>query len=162
METRETVIAALKRFKHGYKTDGFKCTLNNRDAAAYVFASLGPLSLKEITSILREWRPDHGMNGAKNLHFTYMFNTSRTGGYGCVGRDVAAKGVWMFSDKYTSHEIPYQDQDPESVAAARKNILYKTGSIFFRRQYWYRAKPGLYAPTLECFKRMAEIGHLFE
>ena len=46
METRETVIATLKRFTHGHKTDGFKCMLNNRDAAAYVFAALGPLTLK--------------------------------------------------------------------------------------------------------------------
>jgi len=84
-----------------------------------------------------------------------MFNTSRTGGYGCVGKDITAKGTWMYSDRRCSYELPMYDQN-------NKRPFGASYSVSFRRQYWYRAKVGLYAPTRECYKRMAEIGHLFE
>ena len=166
-------LSHLLAFNFGVKSDLAKRTLNNRDAVAFLLFACGPMKMKEIVDVMNVWRngseereivlvrrwifdsndgpdgryvPRMGTKVVPKMGFTYMFNSSRSGGYGCVGANAFTKGNYMarewsgFSNE--KHHVP--------------------GENYLRRTYWYRSAPGIYAPTLECARRMSEIAHFFE
>jgi len=164
-------LSHLLAFNFGVRSNLAKRTLNNRDAVAFLLFSCGPMKMREIVDAMNVWRNGSterkrekcsrfvmdrgdptkfvrraGTKTVPKMGFTYMFNSSRSGGYGCVGANVFTKGIYMASEwsgfSHLKHHVP--------------------GENYLRRTYWYRSAPGLYAPTLECAKRMSEIAHFFE
>ena len=127
------VFEKLCTFKFGTRTDVKKRILNNHDAAAFLFWHLGPTTSREMIALLRRWRWVDTGNGL-NLSYTYLFNTCVTSGYGFVAKDVMSRGNFLQTYSYGS----------------------KTKS--FRRTYWFRAERGLYVATVECAKRITELG----
>jgi len=143
--TQESVMRVLSGFRFGVRTDVARKVMNNRDAAAVLFWHLGPMKSREMIALLRAWRGKcvHLRNGDFDLSFTYLFNTSRNGGYGCVAQHIMQRG-WKMSGEGWSGIVSHRQ------AEAKKT--------FFRRTYWYRVKVGTYAPTTECAKRVFELG----
>lgn len=133
MMNQTNAIEFLKKFRHGHRTDLKKGTLNNRDACAYLIWKAGPSKVRDLVEALRAWRSDEPPT------FNYLFNTSTHGGYGCVGKDAMSRGQEMVCWQYLSNG---EGRD----------------SSWFRRHYWFRASKGTYAPTLECARRMSELG----
>lgn len=144
---RTEVLALLLAFRHGHRTDLAKGTMNNRDACALILWKLGPTSKADLTSLLNEWRgpSTNEWNRGRPLAQTYLFNSSRSGGYGCVAEEPMQRGWHMSNEGWSGIVRP---------AAAAKGDT----KTFFRRTYWYRLAKGTYAPTVECAKRMAELG----
>ncbi len=139
------VFEKLCTFKFGRDTDTNKGVLNNRDAAAFLFWHIGPTSSKEMTSLLRKWRGKvpHYSGGMTDLSYTYLFNTSDSGNYGNVAPNAMYPGHWMHTN---------------GGGIARRFAGDDTKGLHFRRTYWYRIERGLYAATVECAKRMTELG----
>lgn len=146
ISNRTEVLATLLAFRHGHRTNLVKGVMNNRDACAFILWRLGPMKIADITSLLNEWRGPstnkwfHG----RPLAQTYLFNSSRSGGYGCVAAEPMQRG-WHMSNEGWSGIVSDK---------RRASVVEKT---FFRRTYWYRLTKGTYAPTVECAKRMAEL-----
>lgn len=125
----------LANLTHSYTTDLAKGTINNADAALLIInAYSGVASRGEVIAILKSWRPGR--------HYSYLFNSSRHGGYGFVAGDINQ----THNDVYHS---PSWDQ--------RRNVSVE-GHTSQRRTYYYRKGPGLYALTNEGIKRLAELG----
>ena len=137
-DTRAETLGFLKRFKHSSRTNLAQGRMSNHDALAFIFFKCGTLKSREVVAIMQEWR------GYKHA-FTYMLNTSGSGGYGFTGDRFESPGQWMYISTYTAHKA--------AVSMCKKI----KGETYFRRHYWYRTKRGHYAPTLECFKRMSEL-----
>jgi len=136
MVTRNETLGFLKRFTHGSRTNLEKGTMTNHDALAYVFFRCGTIKVHEAISILREWRtPERA--------YTYLFNTSASGGYGFTAMHFTSPGQWMHITKFAA----WRADNSEKIK----------GETYFRRHYWYRTARGTYAPTLECFRRMHEL-----
>jgi hypothetical protein len=142
--SKEQVLAILNTFKHGQRTNVKKGILNNRDAGAFLFWHFGPMTVKEVTGMLRAWRGKvpHYLGGTSNLLFTYLFNDSYHGNYGCVGSSAMCAGIWMY---HGGSKV----RNPKDFGGRGMN---------FRRTFWYRTGKGLYAPTVECAKRIRELG----
>jgi len=134
---RDEVLTLLTAFRHGYHTNVAKSVMNNRDACALILWKMGPQTKSQLTSILNAWR-------GKPRAQTYLFNSSHSGGYGCVAVDPMQRGWTMSNDGW-------------SGIVRQPSPGFKT---FFRRTYWYRISKGTYAPTAECTKRMAELGFI--
>ncbi len=139
-QSHSQALAFLQTLKGGVSlTNLSKGVINNRDAVAYIFAKCGPMKTREVKDILNLWRHWEGTTWtcdgetAANLSWNYLFNTSTSGGYGCVGNSFNSKGIQMHGYSGSG------------------------GPTWFRRHYWFRVKIGHYAPTLECFKRMSEL-----
>jgi hypothetical protein len=155
MVEKEEILSVLKNYRHGFRTDLNKKVLNNRDACAFIVWMMGPSKVSVIINILREWRGKVNIDTAQfpggiDLCFTYLFNTSYTGGYGCVGESALTRGNWMSNMGWNG------------VLAEERMERYKQNygqdfRVFFRRTYWFRSAPGVYAPTVECAKRMTEL-----
>lgn len=137
------IFEKLCTFKHGRNTNVKKGILNNRDAGAFLFWHIGPMKVREVMDLLRQWRGDvvHYAGGMTKLCFTYMFNDSYSGNYGCVGSSAMCPGIWMY---HSGGKVT----DPTQHGKKGMN---------FRRTYWYRIAKGHYAPTVECAKRMKEL-----
>lgn len=125
----------LANLTHSYTTDLTKGTINNADAALLIIhAYSGVATRGEVISSLKAWRP--------GLHYSYLFNASRHGGYGFVAGDINQ----THSETYHS---PHWDQRRDD---------WVEGHTSQRRTYYYRKGPGLYALTNEGIKRLAELG----
>jgi len=134
----------LKYMSHSSVTNLVKSKINNHDAALLVIASEESFLAKSSTVIkaLQEWR-ETPTNVLKPLAFTYLWNTSRYGGYGFVGRDVLSVSNKVF------HE-------PNRRRGQTKECITQ------RRTYWYRvynngSSTGYYRLTFEGFRRLAEL-----
>lgn len=134
-------IKFLEKFTHGARTNLKRNRLSNHDACAFIFFALGPQKVGDVMKILRAWRKND------KLFFTYLFNTCESGGYGFVGADYTTEGNERTLGWFHQWE---------------KTGRYEDGCDIFRRTYWFRGGRGLYAPTLECVKRMAELGFTVE
>jgi hypothetical protein len=163
--TKEAVIATLRQFKHSPVSNLSKRTLSNHDATAFIIFSLGPSRVHDVRDILMTWRNgDRFPNNWKQEpvmrwdvqtykmvptgrtkqvprgeHFTYLFNNTIAQGYGFVGQNAMTRGnvIYWYTFRGSSGES-------------------------FRRTYWYRCAPGVYAPTLECVKRISEMQGFFD
>jgi hypothetical protein len=146
---RTEILATLLAFQHGHHTNVAKRTMNNRDACAFILWRLGPTHMRELKSILNEWRgpSTNAWNKGRPLAQTYLFNSSRSGGYGCVADEPMQRGWHMSNDGWSGIV---------SQPGGKRGDM----NTFFRRTYWYRLRKGTYAPTVECAKRMAELGLL--
>jgi hypothetical protein len=180
--SRTQVVSALRNFKHGMRTNLQKRTLTNHDAIAFVLWNLGTMKFSEIQDVIAEWRFGFSKRTRTNIRawdkkskgvfrnyspigLGYMFNTCHSGGYSFVADRIDQRGHWMHSSSgyvYRMHGAP-------TNAGAMKARTHSAGRQddpgecdFFRRTYWYRVAKGHYAPSLECAKRMAEIGHAFK
>lgn len=103
--------------------------INNADACLLLLRELGgSATTGQLRAGLRAWRP--------NLEFTYLFNTSDTGGYGFVGGDFLS----------THNEVYHQGSD------------FDNGHTSRRRTYWYRFGRGKYNITAEGIRRLCELG----
>lgn len=138
-------VGLLKNLRHSRITNLKKGQINNQDAALLIMASpsdSGIFKSKEVTKQLQAWRglqPRKHWQGTwgdgkwvdsqDNLHFLYLWNTSSSGGYGFVGKDV--------NSATNSVESFYEEHN--------------------RRTYWFRVKRGKYALTLEGYRRLAEL-----
>lgn len=142
---RTEVLSVLLAFRHGYHTNLAKGVMNNRDACAFILWRLGPTKMADLKSILNEWRgpSTNAYNRGKPLAQTYLFNSSHAGGYGCVAEEPMQMGWHMSNEGWSG------------IVTRKAQASMKT---FFRRTYWYRLAKGTYAPTVECAKRMAELG----
>jgi hypothetical protein len=141
-------LAILLAFRHGHHTNVAKRTMNNRDACAFLLWRLGPMKVGDIRKVLNAWRgpsTNRWVKPGRPLAQTYLFNSSASGGYGCVADDPMQRGWTMSNDGWSG--IVKHGWNPTD---ARKT--------FFRRTYWYRPAKGTYAPTLECAKRIVELG----
>lgn len=118
----------LNKFSHGVRTNMESGVINNQDACLILLHEMtkggggGIVTSAALKDGLRAWRP--------GLQFTYLFNTSSSGGYGFVG-----------------HSFNH---------AANRVIDYK--SSYLRKTYWYRVKTGQYALTSEGIQRLQELG----
>jgi len=144
---RTEILALLLTFRHGHHTNIAKGVMNNRDACALILWKLGPMKKSHIISLLNDWR-EPKFNKWTGTHVdraqTYLFNSSRSGGYGCVADHPMQRGNHMSNVGWSG-----------IVSDKRGEPGMKT---FFRRTYWYRLTKGTYAPTVECAKRMTELG----
>lgn len=121
----------LSSLSHSQVTNLKAGKISNHDAALLVMhKSGGMVTSKAIKAALKDFRRN------PSLHFTYLFNTSQSGGYGFVGSNVnsVSNKVWHSPTSYTGE-----------------------GCYTQRRTYWYRVKPGTYALTLEGIKRLGEL-----
>lgn len=159
----EPAISFLRTLTFNVRTNLAKGRINNRDAIAYLLYKCGPMRLSEIRDAMMEWRfgkaeytsqtyQDYNyetktskpvQRKVAKMGFSYAFNSSSSGGYGCVAENPMTRGVWMNAGKY-ANGISHRQE-------------YVKGETFFRRQYWWRAGKGIYAPSLECMKRMREL-----
>ena len=119
--------------------------VTNHDAALLILHKLGGTATsKEIKKHLQAWRglqPRWHWQGPwgnatrvetqDNLAFTYLFNTSQSGGYGFVGKDVNS----------VSNQVYHYHGDCTTQ----------------RRTYWYRVKRGTYSLTTEGLCRLGEL-----
>lgn len=181
--TKAQVVSALRKFTHASRTNLEKRTLTNHDAIAFMLWKLGALKVREIQDLVSEWRfgtaarkpvvverfdyrRDKHVKRTEHhapIGLLHMFNTCSSGGYSFVADRPDQRGHVMCASggKYMYR---CDDMKEHQIAAANKKEAEKgkgdeRDCYFFRRTYWYRAGKGLYAPTLECAKRMAEIGH---
>lgn len=143
---RIDVLFVLLAYRHGHHTNLAKGVMNNRDACAFILWKLGPMKLRDIKNILNEWRglSTNQWNRGRALAQTYLFNSSRSGGYGCVADEPMQRGNHMCNKGWSG-----------IVSDPNREFAPKT---FFRRTYWYRIAKGTYAPSVECANRMAELG----
>ena len=121
--------------------------VTNHDAALLILHKLGGTATsKEIKKHLQAWRglqPREHVQGPwgnttrvetqDNLAFTYLFNTSQSGGYGFVGKDVNS----------VSNQVYHCNDHGECYTQ--------------RRTYWYRVKRGAYSLTTEGLLRLGEL-----
>lgn len=146
---RTEILDFLRTFHHGHHTNMAKGIMNNRDACAFIFWRLGPTKVVDVISLLNEWRgpsTDRWTHGRPLLQ-TYLFNSSRSGGYGCVADEPMQRGWNMCNEDWSG------------IVTRRCSCSgRKMPKTFFRRTYWYRLSRGIYAPTVECAKRMGELG----
>jgi hypothetical protein len=120
----------LSSLKHSSITNLKSRKINNHDAALLIIASSdGIAKSPEVIKQLQVWR-------GQPLTFVYLWNTSQSGGYGFVGRDVNS----------VSNEVYH-------CPTGRSGSDCTTQ----RRTYWYRVKKGQYRLTLEGFRRLAEL-----
>ncbi len=140
--TQESVMRVLSGFRFGVRTNVAKKVLDNRDAAAVLFWHLGPMRTREIQGLLRQWRRTQRSGESYNLIFTYLFNADRHGNYGSVGQTAMTRGNWMY----------------HGGGKVASETDFGMAGTNFRRTYWYRVKVGVYAPTVECAKRVFELG----
>ena len=120
----------LARVVHSSHTHLNYNRITNHDAALLVLhAAGGTATSKAIKAALKDFRRN------PSLHFTYLFNTSQSGGYGFVGDNVNS-----VSNKV--YHLPNQGGFDSTTQ---------------RRTYWYRVKRGTYALTLEGLRRLAEL-----
>jgi len=140
---RTEVLALLLAFRHGHHTNIAKGVMNNRDACAFILWRLGPMKARDIQNLLNDWRgpSTNQWNRGRPLAQTYLFNSSHSGGYGCVADEPMQRGWHMSNEGWSGITRPASDR-----------------KTFFRRTYWYRVAKGTYAPTVECAKRMTELG----
>ena len=138
------VLEKLMTFKFGVKTDTKKGILNNRDAVAFLFWHCGSLRFAEVRSMMQTWRGEipHYSGGTSKPLFTYLFNAGRHGNYGSVGETAMTRGNVMYTNGGGKADIGQFGEKGTS----------------FRRTFWFRLDKGVYAPTLECGKRMLELG----
>jgi hypothetical protein len=130
-------VNILSKFTHSQHTNFNKFTLTNHDAALIVIASQCVAKTKNVKAILRQWRNN-------NNTYEYLFNTSKYGGYGFVGKDINSIEEKIGSSwDYWKHITDWTDTIP-----------YKTS---MRKTYWFRIKPGYYAPTLLGWSRFTQI-----
>lgn len=150
VEGKEEVLSVLQQYKHGFRTNLNKKVLNNRDACAFALWVMGPSKVRDIINVLKEWRGKvvSYQGGMTDLCFTYLFNASHSGGYGCVADNAFVQGVRMNRYGIVS------DAGQRFVRTIPETLKEPS---FFRRQYWFRSAPGIYTPTLECAKRMTEL-----
>lgn len=122
----------LNHLSHSSVTNLKKLKINNHDAALLVIASEedGTSKTCDVIKALQSWRP--------GLAYTYLWNTSKYGGYGFVGQDVNS----------VSNEVYHQ---PNFLRGDMKE------TVSYRRTYWYRVKTGHYRLTFEGFRRLAEL-----
>lgn len=121
----------LSSLSHSQVTNLKAGKISNHDAALLVMhKSGGMVTSKDIKAALKDFRRN------PSLHFTYLFNTSQSGGYGFVGKDVNS----------VSNEVYHYP-----------SVLAGGGCTTQRRTYWYRVKPGTYALTLEGILRLGEL-----
>lgn len=144
--TEESVMRVLGGFRHGTRTNVARRVLDNRDAAAVLFWHLGPMRTRDIKRLLRQWRgksnPSWNKGEPFDLAFTYLFNAGRHGNYGSVGQTAMTPGNWMY----------------HGGGMVRHEKDFGMPGTNFRRTYWYRVRTGVYAPTVECAKRLFELG----
>lgn len=133
---KQSTTEFLKGFKHGSRTDLRKGRLTNADAIAIMLTQNGPMTFREISQAVFDWRQESREN-------TYLFNKSDSGGYGFCGDSFYSRGVFMNADGHWSGK-------------AHRQVPVK-GENFYRRHFWYRIRKGTYAPTLEGFLRGAEL-----
>ena len=121
----------LSSLKHSSVTNLKSRKISNHDAALLVIASSpdGIAKTHEVIKQLQAWR-------GQPLAFTYLWNTSQSGGYGFVGRNVnsVSNEVYHYPSGHSGSDCTTQ-----------------------RRTYWYRVKNGQYRLTLEGFRRLAEL-----
>jgi hypothetical protein len=189
-EDRQQAIDKLKTLKFSHRTNPTKRTINNHDAVAFLLWRLGPMQLQDIQDAMMEWRFGkaewreekghryvYNANGQSRtvpcvitkpkMYFTYLFNTCASGGYGFVGANAMSPGNWMHMgySVSTCHKAPTKAEIRREKEAAKDDTNhpwgFARGGYFFRRTYWYRAAKGIYAPTVECAKRMVELSALF-
>lgn len=164
MDTVKEALGFLGNLKFNVRTDLAKGRINNRDAMAYLFYKVGPMRLSEVRDAMMMWRfgeasythikcKDYDWHAKKErnvvrkipkMGFSYAFNVSSSGGYGCVGDNVMTRGNWMTTG--------------EGYCGIAHKQEHVKGKTFFRRTYWFRSGKGTYAPTLECMKRIQELG----
>ncbi len=166
------VLSHLLAFTHGSRTSYEKRTLTNHDAVAFIVWSLGPTKMRDIVDMMMVWRKGEatytktatfdwktkrrGTRKVPAMGFDYLFNDSVYGGYGFIASRWDSPGNWMYSTEFTTGKV-------RSAKDGGPRFSKEEGVCnFFRRTYWYRAAKGTYAPTLECAKRMSEIGHYFD
>ena len=156
-------------FTHSIRTNLKKKTLTNHDACAWLLYVNGPMNVKQLREELMRWRLGEvlyvqvprfvwdsyarrmrqiGMKRVPKMWFTYLFNTSIHGGYGFVG------------DAPDSHKNDCRGWNwwyPNTInKQSGADLNYVENNV--RRVYWWRMGHGLYAPTVECFRRMNELG----
>jgi hypothetical protein len=137
----------LSNVVHSFQTALNYSRVTNHDAALLILHKLGGTATsKEIKKHLQAWRGPETRMASKNpmwcshpelpLAFTYLFNTSQSGGYGFVGKDVnsVSNKVW---------------HDPA--------VYNGKGCYTQRRTFWYRVKRGTYALTTEGLRRLGEL-----
>lgn len=114
----------LGPLRHSQKTNIADGRISNHDAALLIMAESqdGVSRTGEVIAALRRWRQ-------RPLQFTYLFNTSPSGGYGFVGKNI------------------------ESVF----NRVYRDTGSSNRRTYWYRLARGHYRITIEGYRRIGEL-----
>lgn len=163
--SKAEALSFLGKLTFNVRTDLAKGRINNRDAIAYLIYKCGPLRLSEARDLMMTWRfgeatyttqtyqafsfRTHTSRPATRkvpkMGFSYAFNTSNSGGYGCVGENHMSRGNWMHGGEFgmmgRAHGPSHNSED----------------KMYLRRTYWYRAGKGVYAPTLECLKRMREL-----
>jgi hypothetical protein len=127
----------LSTLRHCQVTNLAAGKISNHDAAALIIAtSPGTVARSaDVIKQLRQWRAGAGQ---PDLSFTYLWNTSKFGGYGFVGRD------FYSAFNAVEHEAP------------RRGVRVKW-TTSHRRTYWHRVKTGHYRLTLEGFRRLAEL-----
>lgn len=133
-------------YTHSNRTNVGEGRISNHDAMAILVAVAGDFTpVKELIDALNAWRgavkstvcsPIKGYcNPNGKLTNTYLFNDSVTGGYGFVGKNI------------------------NSISREVCGFSMKGGEFTTkRRTYWFRASHGKYSPTLECYKRLGELG----
>ncbi len=164
-DSKAEALGFLGKLTFNVRTNLAKGRINNRDAIAYLMYTCGPLRLKEARDLMMAWRFGEtkyttetyqafnyetrtsrpATRKVPKMGFSYAFNTSRSGGYGCVGENHMSRGNWMHGGRYGM----------TGIASGPYN--YDEDKAYMRRTYWYRASRGVYAPTLECLKRMREL-----
>lgn len=105
--------------------------VTNHDAALLILHKLGGTATsRQIIEALKVFRRN------PELKFTYLWNTSPSGGYGFVGGNVNS----------VSNRVFHQPANYK-----------KSGCATQRRTYWYRVKRGTYALTTEGLRRLGEL-----
>lgn len=138
----DCALRELGKYSHSSRTDLAKGKMTNHDAMAVLFARLGPMTRGDATRLLRAWR-------GSCQKFAWMFNSSMYGGYGFVGRDVMSRGNLMAYERGSTWTVSRGDGGAYPAWYTK---------YFTRRTYWHRARTGVYAPTVECMKRVQELG----
>lgn len=142
----------LGSYGHSPTTDVRRRLLSNHDAVAVIVWSSVAITAREIIAALDDW---HACGGRPKRDRRYLFNVSVYGGYGFVGTS------WLSRSTIVARTVSRPSYCYVVIERERDTWHVRNDpadwSFHVRRTYWYRAAHGTYMPTLECWRRVAEL-----